>query len=345
MITVRVIFLGLIGFVPSPEGAKDLAALLVDSVQAQPHEMACPMEPHVPFVFLLHGKCEDGGRCRRIIGSRARQSARVTGLLHGFRQRKPEGLLWILRTEDLEISGDEDEELDLRNPFLSFLQGNAPGSTRETSYFSWVPSMKRLAKGHAQLRADCRRADPTCPLSARFRIDGGATGACHLFHDPKPSDGTRREVRIFAYTRPDQSQFRQAVADAVMVEFEESGNYVALRSQGLPGRCRPMVSVRLFPDDEGKVTLIVGNLVPPHAAVPLNGEEGYLQPHSDVLFNLLADRVARPVRMPYSETRLIEPGACEEEMVELSHLLARPSFLEYPHAVTACDGISFPKPK
>jgi hypothetical protein len=257
----------------------------------------------------------------------------------------------MLRKEDLEISGDEDEELDIQKRFLGFLPMKAPSSMGQTSYFSWVPRMARLVEGSAQLRNDCRRGSPTCPLHARFRIDGGAAGACHLFHDLKPAMGAKRNVRVFTYSIPERMDFKQAVADAVMVKFQENEPYVTLRSQGLPGQCRPMVSVKLAPDDEGRVTLIVGNLVSPRAA-SFHANESYTHPHSDVFFSLLTEQVARPIRNPVPESRMVEPGACEREVVELTRLLAPgirdwngPGIREYPHAVTACDGISFPKPK
>lgn len=364
-VTVKVIFLGLIGFVPSPEGQDDMAALLVNPTQAEKSYPAeCPTPEHISMVALLHGRCDSAPDvCYRITDELRVQAIRMGlgGFLNQFPQllnsekealghvNEPYGLVWFLNEEDLNLVGDEEEDLDIRNTLAALVVGTAPKSAGQSSYFSWVPSMKKLTGGQGEVKADCLHANKRCPLHARFLIEGGDVGACHMYHDASNSPGVERDVRIFEYLIPGKRFIEQrAVADAVQVEFHQKDHWIDLKSEKLPERTpQQRVEARLRPDDQGRLTLVVANLPPcPTNANPAAlSRHGCHHAHSDVLFQLLEnDRVPRPIRVMNEERRRVDPGPCEEEMEQFENPFASTCLLEYPHSITACDGTRFPKP-
>ena len=344
-ITVRLIFWGLIGFVPN--GDQGMTALLVDPEAAQADHQnvnpACAVPPHLSVVYLFDGEC-DQGDCRRVPPGRVNDSRRMgfDRTVHG----KDLPLAWLLNKEDLDIVGDENVAARLRKPFFGSNRKVAPTSKRQTSYFSWVQSMSALTGGQAQIGSDCLEGKASCPIQARFTVEGGRAGACHLFHFPKAPQAKddRRELRIFEYTVPGQPSFFRAVADAVLVEFEVEGDSVLLLSRKLPERPPSTAWARLKPVN-GKLTLVVANFPPrsnSHGTAAPHPGHSCVPPHSDSLLDLLAQtpKLIAVRRETDRRGEKVVPGSCEPEANILAELLTRPG--EPPHSTTACDGRTIP---
>lgn len=336
-ITVRLIFWGLIGFVPNPQGHDGLAALLVDTQKAQEGipPSKCGVPNHIAAVYLLDGDCE-GGTCTRKPDDR-KGDFRDVGLDQNFRG-KPLPLAWLLGQEELSLAGEEKGKIKFRKPFLGHSHKIAPKTSRQAAYFSWIPSMDSLTNGHGQVRPSCLAGGDDCPVRARFFVPGGRAGACHLLHDPAPKDSkdSRQDVKIFKYTAPGQPCFEQAVADALLVELKVKSESVTLLSQSFSGDPRATFWARLKPDHQGKITLVVGNF-PPHNAAS-HGNCAF--PHSDLLRQLLLTKPA--IQFSRADTHRVQkvvPGSCELEATELADLLAAAGS-EHPHAGTACDPLS-----
>src|SRR5688572_21254803 len=107
-ITVRLIFWGLVGFVPDLDGQRSLTALLVDPARTQVQQGTCPLPTHFSVVYLLDGNCVEGGDCKRIPQGKGFQ-ADLMGFNLDLGPDKPLQLAWMLDQEELEISGEEDE--------------------------------------------------------------------------------------------------------------------------------------------------------------------------------------------------------------------------------------------
>jgi len=333
-VTVRLIFWGLIGFVPNPGGHDGLTALLVDPKHAQPLETKpeCAVPPHFSVVYLLEGQCE--GACERIPDHQLGNA-----LLMGFRQPLQNGeplpLFWLLEQEDLTITGGDDDRMKFRSPFffLRFLQKrSAPRSERQASYFTWVQSMDTLTGGHGEVKPACLnpgitrqdgdnleqlKEEERCPIHARLKVRSGRASACHLLHLLPPSDAGdgqraddgKRDVQIFDYTVPGQpNPLHKATADAMLVQLKAEGDNVVLLSQGFPERHDPSLSetppndpplpmawARLRPDSHGKLTLVVANFPPRTGAAEDAHDHTKCAPsHSDILFRLLATQPKLP---------------------------------------------------
>ncbi|HET9210415.1 MAG TPA: hypothetical protein VFR03_08450 [Thermoanaerobaculia bacterium] len=339
-ITVRLIFWGLIGFVPNPQGHDGLAALLVDTQAAQTAPSRCGVPVHFGALYLLDGQCE--GDCRRIPTGKETAAAQM-----GFKSPRGEKLplAWLLDKEDVTVVGNqEDDKIQVRKPWWWWpFSKICPKSERQSGFFSWVPSMDMLTGGHGRIKDSCLRADKDCPLNARFLAPGGKLGACHLLHGSDPQDATdprHRNVDIFQYTSssPNQPAPERAVADASLVELEVKGDSVLLLSKGLPGRSTSSAWARLKPDANGKLTLVVANFPRHNAGNPPN-----CPPHSDLLFTLLADPgTPRLTRTMTGKINRVFPGSCEPEAQILAEIIEKGVSHEHPHAGTACDGMTYP---
>jgi hypothetical protein len=352
-ITVRVIFWGLMGFVPNEEGQRGLTALLV----SPSHQEAA----HIPAVYLYEGSCEGipltkngGNPCVRVPDPYKQDVATHLGAT-------APGLRWLLQNEDLEILGEE-SRVKLNTTGRKTLFGRlreAPASARQTAAFTWVPSMATLTAGHGQVRDDCLFWVGTCPLSARFKVRGGKARTCHLFHTLKADPRSpAQEVVVFSYRsengKPENLPPPQAVADAVQLEFEVEGDYVELGAwdfPGLSGQQTLKAAVKLRPPAGSRtLTLIVSN-GPQHS----DDEEDYTgSPHQEALFNLLARQPVFRFTRDELRTEWVAPGTCEREITALANAtFDRPndkhaksdgsgSRKEVPHATTACDGATYP---
>lgn len=354
-ITVRLIFMGLIGFAPHDDGRQGMTALFLDTARMQSPSAQCPVPSHIPVVYMLDGKCT--GECERVPHGREDDADSM-----GFNNpNHPLQLAWLLDKEDLEISQVDQDAVRLARPF--FFQGRrrlAPRRSGQTSYFSWVPDMQQLTGGYGKVREDCLGDQGTCPLTARFKLTGGEASTCHLFHDldDQPSPDGKSTVRVFDYTIEEDGATRvvskQAVADAVLVEFEVEGDRVTLDSWELPmgqGQQAKKGTAHLWPAENSRtLTLIVAylpSLGSIHPQIPqVEGVEGEAhhdagceQSHAEVLFDLLArEQSPRPVRtLNEKETMRVSPGSCEPEVLRIAALLQG----EPPHSTTACSGTRF----
>lgn len=343
-ITVRVIFWGLIGFVPNPEGQKGLTALLVDTAQAQRDdavEEKCKIQDHLSAVYLFDGTCE-GEDCTRPRG--VDNDAIAMGLRS---EANPLQLGWLLDHEDLKLVGDETKKMSFHNPFMGFSSKIAPASERQAQSFFWVPSLATLAEEAGVVRKECIEGKPPCPLNARFTLQGGEAGACHLIHQTGITARDRkRYVRIFDYDLPGRQKFQRAVADAVLVTLTFKGDSVLLVSQSLQGHDGSPAQARLWPDAHGTVTLVVAHF-PRNAR--LNeathlAHTSCVPPHSDILLRLLSTgpKTKGIRRADSGKVKRLDPGSCEAEAISLAKLF-KDSSPEVPHATTACDGIKYPQ--
>lgn len=350
-ITVRLIFMGLIGFAPHDDGRQGMTALFLDTARVQTPSVQCLVPPHIPVVYMLDGKCT--GECERIPYGREDDADAM-----GFNNPDhPLQLAWLLDKEDLEISHIDEDAVRLARPFFFPSRRRlVPRRSGQTSYFSWVPDMGLLTGGYGKVREDCLGSQGTCPLTARFKLAGGRASACHLFHDldDQPSPDGRSDVRVFDYTIEEEGSTRviasQAVADAVLVEFEVEGDRVTLESWELPmgqGQQAKKGTAHLWPPEDSRTLTLVVAYLPSlgsiHPLIPKEGEAhhdaGCEQSHAEVLFEFLArEQSPRPVRtLNETDTMRVPPGSCEPEVLRIAALLQG----EPPHSTTACSGTKF----
>lgn len=329
-ITVEVIFMGLIGFVPH-EGQRGMTALMVDPAAKGGHE-------HVPYVLVLNGdgECLPRGNpdCFRSC-DQFRQVADVS--------IRP-NMCWQLTGEDLKILGNQASLKFDQTGYLTMF-GNpkeVPSWGWQANDYSWVPGMDLLTGGYGRVLNSCMAEGKPCKLvRSRLRLRGGHATACHLIHMDTGKAGEKRNVIKFPYLVGSE-KFEQVVADAAKVEFQIEGDEVYLHSWAFrKGGQKPhKASVTLKPSDrERRLTLIVTNFPGP-------GDDTGSNFHAEVLFDLLAVQpTVRPTRKncakEYCKEFLRHPGSCESEATQIEELFNAAREPKYIHSPTFCDGMSF----
>lgn len=320
MITVELIFVGLIAFAPVGDGAEWLAVLT--------QEM--PGHPvHVPRIVQLDGTC--AGDCR-FCGS-------------------VEDWTSMMGSLDIKPSGG------LMDPYTCLLPDSEPTHLRwvplrsEVTWFEfgqadvvnqlspWVISVAEMVSGGAGLRRSCRRKGEDCAMRARLRLVEGTLEPCHFVHKEGDPDTLIRYQVDGRYQR---------VANVISLTFElDETEELYLTAHDYDGELR--AEVRLSAQDD-KITLLVVN-EPMKATGGANVPERLehfrafyklLRPLQDLLGSL---STTVPVKAP---DVISLPGAnrCEELIVEIEGYhkdSGRPVFFPMaPHSPAECDVATIP---
>lgn len=312
-LTVRLIFWGLIGFVPNTNLQNGMTALLAATGLDQG---ACHVPPHASQVLLLDGECK--GDCLR--GMATAGSAVATGIGPVDARFK---LNWMLNGEHLEVTGGEPGvNLALGNrPKIRGHQVALPATADQASDFSWVPDMDVLSGGKGGVNDACLAENVTgCPIVARFKIKSGRVMAGHLLHKIDPA-GTR--VSAFDFFRdgvliPD---YEQAVADAVLVEMTVGEDHVDLVSSDYAKRHPNAVATLSPAKGRNVITVLIGQVEDPTVGLPAACIRPLFNQHSQVFFKLLSDPTIKPAIRKVSQpekTAVVTPGACENDFIKLA---------------------------
>ncbi len=349
---VRVIFWGLIGFVPNEQVEKGMTALLIKASTV--HEGQCHIPDHAPRVWLLEGECY--GNCLREPAAERVRAAGVglPGPLEQMGARYK--LRWWLDGEHLEIDGAL-PGFALERKTRVQVQGKPaefPSDVIQTSDFSWIPEMDVLTSGKGAINEDCLAEAKTCPISARFKITGGRASTCHLLHDTIDLAGDRDRIATFNFKLPDGTlvpNYTQAAADAIVVELIVEGDEVEIKSFDF-GRETQKAAAALRPTHgSSTVTLLVGHWENPNNPQPSsNCYSAMLKRHSEAFFELLSDRSSGAARRVFKEYREegVSPGSCEKDLEEFQYNVITSTAASkvaippvWPHLATECDHRQF----
>ena len=250
MITLRVIFQGLIAFVPVIEADANrsyLQVLLPDGRGDIYSADGCKLVSHYPFVVVRAECVSDSDGCGWADGL-PKPKTDEAWQFSSWNAEDPKG-------EAVKIKIGARAPLDLKDPPLP---GSFPKSREEMELFSWVPEARRAAV----VADDCLNVEDTCPIVAHLKASGTVTtcslvdveplsgsqvplaGSQSMAHavppapqgssvfdlvvDEPPATWEKREVDVFSFRRltiyPFGSGPRQAVASAVMVTIPVSAS-------------------------------------------------------------------------------------------------------------------------
>ncbi|HEX7184220.1 MAG TPA: hypothetical protein VF756_20495 [Thermoanaerobaculia bacterium] len=344
-VTVEVIFWGLIALAPDQQPPVEMFALLADPPAVQgPHDQHTVPE-HAARVWLLKGECT--GDCERApqhiieMAEKARPPLPHPLVLMGSKDDFP--LRWWLYKEHLQFAGGVTGVNLVRSgrPTLLGRPVRLPETDLASRDLSWIPSVSLLTAGAGEVKENCLREADACPISARFRIQGGDVIACHLLHN----EFSQLEMFKFWASGAPASDFHQAVADAARVEFEIEANEISLESWDLPRSTRKACAV-LTPKN-GRITLLVGNWQSPYVPKP---EYPHPEHHFLSFYNLLGKEIVkRPVRRHTFRLDRGSTGLCEQDLDKFEDKLGNawkdlPPFTQarlgprvIPHISTECD--------
>lgn len=274
---LRILFSGMIAFVPSEDG-KELTVLLLNVDHNYHVSDGSALPHHKPLLIARAGNCT--GDCPKRDTAIAqfmfadKTAAVATDSLEAA---VAGGGAWALAGSELSIvkgsTSDPDlPELVLRNDVRGTVNGQPriiPTTSLEREDFSWVPNLKQLcpAGANCSMNTSMFAAQPPANLvAARLRLKSGKVftySLGRLGNNVTPVRFERRDGQGGA------SSYTQAVASWVAADIAVSGDSIEIveaKFAGGPGR-----SMSLEPDANGKVEIALLNLppfVPP--ASPVN---------------------------------------------------------------------------
>lgn len=310
---LRLIFYGLIAFVPKSDKA-GFTALVLDYEKVSAHA-------HGPRLYLVEG-CypnanEDDNPCKGVLEIKNLfpingTDLSIVGLTYG-------GM------SGLDLGKDEP---------IGF-----PDGSNYTS-LNWIPQMERIEIGAGDASRGCLQPTPQkCPIAARFRIYGtGHAKACHFLHDD------RYYLHGFDFASVGDTireRAARAIADAIEVDFDVD-NFITVRVMPLSGG--GAVEYKIYPSKNDYIVLALTN----QPTLPCKEEgiwrrckklnepsmfEHFLSYYWLADSGLTATRHNRvPRRIPSAKSK-VNLGVCEDVAEALGPVV--------PHNKAECDAVMF----
>jgi hypothetical protein len=292
---LRILFSGLMAFVPSEDGT-EVTVLLLNTEHASHTSDGAVLPPHKPFVVARAGNCT--GTCPKRdadIAGFVYRDLGATAAGDALEASHVDGGVWSLSGSDLTIRKGSTSDPDL--PSLSITSSastsNIPTTSAEREDYKWVANLKQLCAGGCALNPALLGSNPPAGLiAARFRIRNGKVFTWSV-------------ARIGGNVTPVQfkrldgtgstSSYVQAVASAVGVDIEVEGSSIELAETSFAGD--PRRTMRLEPDSSGKVEMAVLNLPPFVPPASPDNEAPEVGKHFETYYDLLQNPPARETRL------------------------------------------------
>jgi hypothetical protein len=297
---LRILFSGLITFIPSQDG-KELTVVLLN---ANHHHVSDGTElaDHKPLLFARAGSCSGDCPTRdaeiaQFIYEEQSQSAAQDALEAAVTG----GGAWQLAGSDLSIRKTSANAADL--PPLTFVENARassngvplaiPTTSTERTDFSWLADLKQICPNDCTVDPDVLASTPSGIVAARLRLKSG-----NVFTYSIARVGT--SVTPVHFQRLDgtgsPSPYSQAVASWMGADIEVTGDSIEIvdtKFNGDPGR-----SMTLAPDENGKVEVAVLNMPPfvPPASPPSSATPGPGK-HFDRYYDVSATPLATEDRL------------------------------------------------
>ena len=292
---LRILFSGLIVFVPSQDG-KQLTVLLLNVPHNHQLSDGSTLAEHKPFLLARAGGC--AGDCPTRDADIAqfffadKSTAEATDALEAAVSG---GGAWALDGSELSLRKSSESDPDL--PELSIRRnvrdGIIPATSAEREDFSWVADLAQICAGGCPFAGSIHDAQPPSNLiAARFVLKSGNVFTYSLARigsnvTPvhfKRLDGTGSEA---AYS--------QAIAAWVAADVAVSGDSVEFAATKYSDGTQR--SMTLTPDANGKMEVAVINL-PPYAPLspPFSGTPG-IGRHFESYYEIAENPPAADARM------------------------------------------------
>jgi hypothetical protein len=262
---LRILFSGLITFVPSEDG-KEVTVLLLNVPASHHVSNGTPLQQHKPLLVARAGDCS--GTCPTRDADIAQflyadQSAATA--LDSLEAACDGGGAWQLTGSELSLRKSSEEADDL--PDLVFHTGvrgtvnghpqPIPTTAAERADYSWIADLKQINPSGFSMNTDVLDTPPPATIAARFRLRSGKVFTYSVARIGSNVTPVRFERLDGAGSA---SSYSQAIATWVAADVEISGDSVDIveeKFNGGTGR-----TMTLSPDANGKVEVAVLNLPP-----------------------------------------------------------------------------------
>jgi hypothetical protein len=321
---IRILFSGLMAFVPSEDG-HEVTVLLLNADHYHTSDGAA-MQPHRPMV-IVRGNCSgdctpDSGLAQSIFGDQSLSAANDS-----LDNAIGDGGAWLLSGSDLTINKASSGAADL--PALvvtNNVRGTSGGQPRsipttstEREDISWIANLGEICGSGCTTNADLFDSVPPGLVAARFHLRSGKVftwSVARIGSDVTPVNFKRLDGT------GSTSSYSQAVATWVAAEIEVTGDSIEIAEEKFnsdPGR-----SMILSPDNSGTVEVAVLNLPPFVPPSSTYNDDPQVGKHFETYYDLFDTP-------PAQEERLVpRPGAASGVTVpEVSWSSVHPSNAVY----------------
>lgn len=298
---VRILFSGLMAFVPSEDGT-DLTVLLLNVDSAYHHSDGSTLAQHKPLLLARAGNCT--GDCptdNQDIAEYLYADKTTQQALSSYASAVSGGGGWLLSGTDIEFrKGSSADpalpELEFQTGVRATVNGNPaviPASSSEREDYSWIANLKQLCPSTCTLNSDVFSSAPPNLIAARLHIRNGKVytySVARIGSDVTPVNFKRLDGTGSA------SSYTQAVASWVGADIEVEGDSIEIAESAFSGSSARTMT--LEPDENGNVEVAVINLPPFVPPSTTDNESPQVGKHFELYYDLLDNP-------PDPETRLV----------------------------------------
>lgn len=286
---LRILFTGLMAFIPNENGT-EVTVLLLDAHGIHTSDGAA-MQDHKAILYARPGGCS--GDCvddDTTIASFTFRDQSSSVALDSLAYALGNGSAWLISGSDIAVNGSN-------LPALNIIDGVAgtdiiPTTSTQRRDVAWVADLAELCGTGCTLDADLFDAVPPSIVAARFTIDAGdlyTSSVARLGSDVTPVHFKRLDGT------GSTSSYAQAVASWVGVDIEVTGSSIQLvetKHDNSTGR-----TMTLTPDSNGKVEVAVVNLPPFVPPASTSNAAPQVGKHFEMYYELLESPPARETRL------------------------------------------------
>jgi hypothetical protein len=295
---VRILFTGLMAFIPNENGT-EVTVLLLRSNHYHTSD-GSGMPPHKSILYARAGNCsgacvDDDTGIAAFTYRDVSPSAQIDSLAYAL----DNGSAWMIAGSDIAVQKSSGAAnlpaLHIRNDVRGTVNGQPqiiPTTSAERQDFSWIPALQELCGSGCTIDPALFDTLPPDIVAARFKIDSGdlyTYSIARLGGDVTPVQFKRLDGT------GSTSSYVQAITSWTGLDIEVTGSsidFVETKHDNSTGR-----TMTLSPDSNGKVEVAVVNLppfVPPSSS---NNDAPQVGKHFEMYYDLLATPPAREARL------------------------------------------------
>jgi hypothetical protein len=301
---LRIMFSGLIAFVPSQDG-KELTVLLLNAGHNFQISDGTQLAHHMPMLLARAGSC--AGQCTTRdpnVAQHLFSDLSADEALDALAAATSGGGAWLLSDSELSIRrGCSRDPMPSSLGVAQNLRGSAngqvlsiPSTTQEREDFSWVTDLKQLCPSGCVLNPALLSSQPPSGLiAARLRLRNGRVFTYSIVRNA----GKVTPMHFQTLSGTTALPYSQAVASWVAADIQVSGDTIELVEDKFGST--PSRSMSLAPGQNGIVEVAILNLppvIPPSSPATTPPDPGR---HFEIYYDLLQTPPAsdnRPVPFP-----------------------------------------------
>lgn len=295
---VRILFTGLMAFIPNENGT-EVTVLLLNSNHYHTSD-GSGMPEHQSILYARAGNCsgdcvDDAEDIVKFTFRDLSGSAQIDALAYAL----GDGSAWMISGSDIGVQKSSGAAnlpaLEIVDDARGTVNGQPrviPTTSAERQDFSWIPALQQLCSSGCTLDSDLFDTVPPGIVAARFKIDSGDLYTYSVAR--LGSDVTPVQFRRLDGTGS-TSSYVQAITSWTGLDIEVTGNsidFVETKHDSSTGR-----TMTLSPDSSGKVEVAVVNLPPFVPPASSNNDAPQVGKHFEMYYDLLASPPAAEARL------------------------------------------------